>query len=53
MACKHRAPISGRDFKDGTSLNNDGTIHDKKNGNPNPSNKTRKWLKSHGWKVND
>ena len=40
-------------FKDGTSLNNDGTVHDKKNGNPNPSNKTRKWLKSHGWKVND
>ncbi|CAA0149446.1 RHS repeat-associated core domain-containing protein [Tenacibaculum maritimum] len=36
-------------FMDGTSLNNDGTIHDKHRGIPNPSNKTKKWLKQFGW----
>ena len=38
-------------FRDGTSLNNDGTVHDAHKGTPNPSNKTSKWLKNHGWKV--
>lgn len=36
---------------DGTSLNNDGTVHDKHKGNPNPSNKTKKWLNKNGWKT--
>ena len=40
-------------FKDKTSLNNDGTIHDKHRGMPDVSNKVRKWLESHGWRVND
>ncbi|WP_252225078.1 hypothetical protein [Clostridium sp. ZBS2] len=40
-------------LKDKTSLNNDGTIHDKHRGNPNVSNKVRKWLENHGWRVND
>lgn len=26
-------------FKDGTALNRDGSVHDKINGRPNPSNK--------------
>ena len=38
-------------FKNGTAMNNDGTTHDKKGGEPDPSNKTKKWLKEHGWKV--
>lgn len=36
-------------FKDKTSLNNDGTIHDKHRGTPNPPKKTRDWLRKHGW----
>lgn len=36
-------------FKDGTSLNYDGTIHDKKGGTPNHPKKTSKWLEDHGW----
>ncbi|MDO5539019.1 MAG: RHS repeat-associated core domain-containing protein [Eubacteriales bacterium] len=40
-------------FKDGTSLNNDGTIHDKGKGIPKPSKNVRKWLEKHGWKVNN
>lgn len=36
-------------FKDGTSLNQDGTIHDAHNGVPNPSNATKDWLRSNGW----
>lgn len=39
-------------FKDGTSLNEDGTIHDKKNGEPSLSNKTVKWLEKHNWRIN-
>ncbi len=40
-------------FKDGTSLNNDGTTHDAHKGTPNPSNKTKEWLKDNGWKVEE
>ncbi|MCG9732325.1 RHS repeat-associated core domain-containing protein [Shewanella sp. Isolate13] len=36
-------------FDDGTSLNVDGTVHDKKNGTPNPTNKQQKFLKKEGW----
>lgn len=38
-------------YKDGTSSNNDGTIHDKHRGIPNVNNKTKKWLEDNGWKV--
>jgi RHS repeat-associated protein len=38
-------------FKDGISLNNDGTVHDAHKGTPNPSNKTIDWLNDNGWKV--
>ena len=38
-------------FNDGTSLNMDGTIHDKINGIPHITNKIRIWLIEHGWKV--
>ncbi len=37
-------------FKDGTSLNNDGTVHDAHHGQPNPPKKTQRWLSQHGWK---
>ncbi|SMD16453.1 hypothetical protein [Sporomusa malonica] len=40
-------------FNDGTSLNNDGTIHDAHNGTPKPSNKTKEWLKDNGWIVEE
>ena len=36
-------------FRDGTSLNYDGTIHKKKNGYPKISNNTTKWLEKHNW----
>ncbi len=36
-------------YKDGTSSNNDGTIHDAHKGTPNPSNRTIEWLKKHNW----
>jgi uncharacterized protein RhaS with RHS repeats len=36
-------------FDDGTSMNVDGTVHDKKNGVPNPTNKQQKFLKKEGW----
>ena len=39
-------------FKDGTSLNRDGTIHDKGHGRPNPSSKVWDWLHKHGWCQN-
>ncbi len=38
-------------FKDGTSLNVDGTVHDAHKGIPDPSNKTTKWLLENGWKI--
>ena len=31
-------------FKDGTALNQDGTVHDAHKGNPNLTNGTRKWV---------
>jgi RHS repeat-associated protein len=36
-------------FKDGTSMNNDGSVHDKKNGIPNPNNTEKKFLEKNGW----
>ena len=36
-------------FKDGTSMNNDGSVHDKKNGIPNPTNTEKKFLDKNGW----
>ena len=39
-------------FKDGTSLNQDGTVHDAHKGTPNLTNSTRKWLEENGWKGN-
>ena len=36
-------------FSDGTSLNVDGTVHDKKGGSPSPTNKQQKFLKSVNW----
>jgi len=36
-------------FKDGTSMNIDGTIHDKGNGIPNITNEIAKFLKQNGW----
>ena len=39
-------------FKDGTSLNRDGSIHDKGKGRPNPSSKVWDWLHGNGWCQN-
>ncbi len=39
-------------FTDGTSLNKDGSIHDKHKGIHNPSNKIIDWLTKNGWKSN-
>ena len=36
-------------FKDGTSMNNDGTPHDKGNGIPKLTKETKKWLEKHNW----
>ena len=36
-------------FKDGTSMNNDGTIHDKKGGVPSPTNQEKKFLEKENW----
>ena len=36
-------------FKDGTSMNYDGTPHDKKHGIPNITNKIAEWLESFDW----
>lgn len=40
-------------FKDKTSMNNDGTLHDAHNGTPNISRKTKKWLEGHGWSTGE
>lgn len=40
-------------FKDGTSLNQDGTVHNAHRGIPNPTKKIKDWLIKNGWKVND
>lgn len=39
-------------FKDGTSLNWDGTIHDKGHGKPSPSRYVWDWLHRNGWCQN-
>lgn len=39
------------EFDDGTSLNYDGTIHDKGKGVPKPTRAQKKWLKKHGWRT--
>ena len=36
-------------FKDGTSLNNDGSIHDAHKGLPQLTKPVKKWLESHNW----
>ena len=36
-------------FKDGTAMNQDGTIHDRHRGIPNPSNEVKNWLENNGW----
>ena len=38
-------------FKDGTSLNNDGTIHDKRAGIPKLTRPVRNWLRQHHWST--
>ena len=40
-------------FKDGTSLNQDGTIHDAHRGVPNPSKASKEWLKINGWSCGE
>ena len=37
---------------DGTSLNVNGTIHDKYKGIPNPTKKQRDFLEEYGWRTN-
>jgi RHS repeat-associated protein len=36
-------------YRDGTSSNVDGTIHDAHKGTPNPSRRTRAWLEDNNW----
>jgi hypothetical protein len=36
-------------YKNGTSSNQSGTVHDSHRGHPNPSKTTKKWLEKHGW----
>ena len=38
-------------FTDGTSLNIDGTTHDKKNGTPRPQKEIQAWLHTNGWSL--
>lgn len=40
-------------FKDGTSLNQDGSIHDAHKGVPNPSKASKEWLKNNGWSCGE
>lgn len=40
-------------FKDGTSLNQDGTIHDAHRGIPNISNNVREWITQNGWEIKE
>ena len=40
-------------FKDGTSLNIDGTIHDANGGIPKVGRQARKWLEKYGWQIPD
>lgn len=36
-------------FKDGTSLNQSGSVHDAHRGTPSPTRAALEWLRSHGW----
>jgi RHS repeat-associated protein len=36
-------------YKNGTSSKQNGEVHDKHKGIPNPSRETREWLEKHGW----
>lgn len=36
-------------FKDGTSINNDGTPHDRGHGTPKLTKDVKKWLEKHNW----
>lgn len=38
-------------FKDKTSLNIDGTVHDASGGIPKVGRQARKWLKRYGWQI--
>jgi hypothetical protein len=38
-------------FKDGTSSNIDGTVHDKHNGVPQPTAPAKIFLEKNGWKL--
>ncbi len=40
-------------FKDKTSLNQDGTVHDAHNGIPSPSNEVKNWLRNNGWNTGE
>jgi hypothetical protein len=40
-------------FKNGTSLNQDGTVHDAHKGIPNPSNASKEWLRDNGWSCGE
>lgn len=37
-------------FSDGTSMNYDGSIHDKMHGTPNITCPIEKWLQKNGWR---
>lgn len=38
-------------FNDGTSINRDGSIHDKGHGTPSLSNRVKNWLQENGWGI--
>lgn len=40
-------------FKNETSLNPDGTVHDAHKGIPNPSNASKEWLRDNGWRCGE
>ena len=40
-------------FKDGTSLNIDGTVHDASGGIPKVGRQAREWLEKYGWQIPD
>ena len=40
-------------FKDGTSLNIDGTVHDANGGIPKVGKQARVWLEKYGWQIPD
>ena len=40
-------------FKDGTALNQDGSVHDAHNGIPKLSNEVKEWLLKNGWSIGE